>query len=105
MNVVILLCVSGAAQSSSLPTLPPGEDRSSVGSRRFLGSAVPVFLLDRPRSLLPPKREPTAQPLQGAARHPEGHDCQPAAAAVNSHSNEGLLIYLHLLIYEFKTST
>ncbi len=70
------LC-SGAARSSSLPSVPSWADRSGVASWWSLGSAVPLFLLNRSRPLLSPQREPTAQQLQGAARHLEGHHRQP----------------------------
>lgn len=69
----------GTAWSSSLPSFPPRADGYSVAAGQSVGAAVPLFLRNRSRHLLPPQREPTSQQLQGAARHLEGHHCQPSA--------------------------
>lgn len=88
-NCVFSDVFSGTARSSSLPSFPPGTDGFSVAAWRSLGAAVPLFLLNRSRPLLPPQREPTTQQLQGAARHLEGHHCY-SPTTVNLVQYEGL---------------
>lgn len=91
---------SGAAWSSSVPSLPSRTDRHCVATWRPLGAAFPFFLCDRTRPLLPPQREPTTQQLQGAARHLEGHRRQPSPAVVGLHLPGPRLIHLNLLMQD-----